>query len=824
MYFEKFKINKDYIVFQSERDPREKDPENKLGICSPYIFSTKDMDNQTKNSKRIIIFIKDIKEILIKRTLLMKQSIELFNKSGKSFFFNFFRISKCNEICNILKNECKCSIEDGSKDSVRKIVNLFKKGEISNYEYLLYLNKLATRTFNDLSQYPIFPWLVNDITKLIEDNEKEEEFPESQIEENCPEPYLRDMNYPISMQNPEKRKAEIAKFLDDVNCMSFPYHLGTHYSTSSYIFYYLMRNNPYCQNLIKLQNYRQENPNRMFLSFKDTQKILKSSTDNRELIPDIFCYVDFFCNVNCALFGFRSNNNVLVDDFNISEDYTLYRNINNNIISKFVECLYVNKKLLNNVNTSKGISKWVDIIFGKKQLPDKEEERAESCNIFGKSTYEKITDLENKLTKYIEQFKKDKNLEKKLLTKIQNKINIINNFGICPSKILSESYFYEGRNSSNLPLKKPKKELFAENYFYFTKYNGIYFNIFQNSKENPPVKRVQIWENLESKEKIYICGNFESEFPTIDNKSEFSKYLYKPNYVITIITLINNYNNSEIFILTCRYFGNYFKVQNLDKEIKILCEDFVTTITSRNSTKNDNIFYLGLKNGKLAKWKLNIIPNENLNTKQKKSKSSMFYLEEKKHIYDHKASITAIEINNKKNIIATSGEDKFIHIRKLCDFEILTVINLTYCFGNPLISKSQNIFPSLIRISELNCIYVLIYDLEENNNFIRGYTLNGLFFAQTELSRREEYFYNNIIIDKNGNLIVGLYNQNKILKLNCYNLEPKIIKELQKKGKERKKPDHIGTKWIEFDETNDLFIILFENECQINLINEEGKK
>ena len=45
---------------------------------------------------------------------------------------------------------------------------------------------------------------------------------------------------------------------------TFPFHLGTHYSTSSYIFYYLMRNNPYCQNMIKLQNYKQENPNRMF--------------------------------------------------------------------------------------------------------------------------------------------------------------------------------------------------------------------------------------------------------------------------------------------------------------------------------------------------------------------------------------------------------------------------------------------------------------------------------------------------------------------------------------------------------------------------------
>ena len=346
----------------------------------------------------------------------MKQSIEIFNKFGKSYFFNFFNIEQCENACKILTNLCKCSIEEGSKETIKKVVNLFKKGDISNYEYLLYLNKLATRSFNDLSQYPVFPWLVTDITRLIsEDRNPYENNKETPGDEN--ESNLRDMNYPISMQNPNKREAEIEKFIEDSNCTSFPYHLGTHYSTSSYIFYYLMRNNPYCQNLIKLQNYRQENPNRMFLTFKDTQKILKSSTDNRELIPDIYCYVDFFCNVNCAFFGMRANNDILVDDFSIDENYRIENNKYTNLISNFVEFLYVSKKLLNDINMSKGISQWVDIIFGKKQLP-KEEERAESCNIFGKLTYEQRIDLREKLNKYIKAYEKDTKNEKKYISKL----------------------------------------------------------------------------------------------------------------------------------------------------------------------------------------------------------------------------------------------------------------------------------------------------------------------------------------------------------------------------------------------------------------------
>lgn len=35
-------------------------------------------------------------------------------------------------------------------------------GEITNFEYLMELNKLAGRTFNDLMQYPVFPFILSD--------------------------------------------------------------------------------------------------------------------------------------------------------------------------------------------------------------------------------------------------------------------------------------------------------------------------------------------------------------------------------------------------------------------------------------------------------------------------------------------------------------------------------------------------------------------------------------------------------------------------------------------------------------------------------------
>lgn len=38
----------------------------------------------------------------------------------------------------------------------------WQRGHLSNYQYLLHLNNLADRSCNDLSQYPIFPWVIDD--------------------------------------------------------------------------------------------------------------------------------------------------------------------------------------------------------------------------------------------------------------------------------------------------------------------------------------------------------------------------------------------------------------------------------------------------------------------------------------------------------------------------------------------------------------------------------------------------------------------------------------------------------------------------------------
>lgn len=40
--------------------------------------------------------------------------------------------------------------------------SLWVHGQISNFEYIMFLNTISNRSFNDLSQYPVFPWIISD--------------------------------------------------------------------------------------------------------------------------------------------------------------------------------------------------------------------------------------------------------------------------------------------------------------------------------------------------------------------------------------------------------------------------------------------------------------------------------------------------------------------------------------------------------------------------------------------------------------------------------------------------------------------------------------
>ena len=836
IYFGKMHFTYDFILFESEKDDPRYTPLNeidleeffKYAISSKSSFSNNKKEKQKKKS--ILIFSTEIKEIIQRRTLLVNQSIEIFNKNGKSFFFNFFTTEQVKQVYIYLKKINNYLSEqfyfntDNNKDDIKLILESFHKGRITNYEYILNLNKYSTRTYNDLSQYPIFPWLLLDHSKI-------NDILNNLVNNKNVNNDLRDMKYPISAQTQEKRETLILKFEQDKE--KFPVHFGAHYSNSAYIFYYLMRLNPYSQGLIELQNYKLEDPNRAFNSLKELEEIIISAFDNRELIPDFYCYIDFFINLNCSFYGIK-NVDIIIDDC-IMDNFIPNKYVNT--ISTYINLLYNLKRLLNHRYISEKLNAWVDNIFGKKQLPKKDEKYKDSCNIFKKQSYEQKLNLEKKIEKYKQQYKLNKNNKTKIYGKFINKVDIVTFFGMVPKQILFDSNLYGGDNKT--PENIFKRYISGKDkYIYFTKLSNDNFLILKKDVNNKTkTKNLIICENNISKGKIiFDCKYINSlKYRRCFKIKEKCISLYKINYAIAVFQIeVNKYFIT--FVLSCRYLGNYFKIQSNDYKLNIFCEDLVTCIKERNfCNKGKNYFYTGLLNGKLTEWKI-ICKNNNIDNKNKIKNNFNYEIKEKKHIYAHNSSITSIEIYNSQNLIITAGEDKFIYIRKVYDFELLTVIDLTYTFGNEIISKNKNIFPSFIKISDLNLIYVLIYDYDSNQNFIRGYNLNGLFFAQTNptnfIGKDNTYLhFNNISFTKNSDLIVWFYNSKKLKVLNAWDLNPIQNKDLIKgiinnkdtKDKDRDKNNNI-IKYIEYNYNSKEFYKLYENEFIIMTSKEKEKQ
>ena len=54
-------------------------------------------------------------------------------------------------------------LDEDSADFLRRwdITDLWTNDRMSNFDYLMCLNQAAGRSFQDITQYPVFPWLFN---------------------------------------------------------------------------------------------------------------------------------------------------------------------------------------------------------------------------------------------------------------------------------------------------------------------------------------------------------------------------------------------------------------------------------------------------------------------------------------------------------------------------------------------------------------------------------------------------------------------------------------------------------------------------------------
>ncbi|XP_064816491.1 lysosomal-trafficking regulator-like, partial [Oncorhynchus masou masou] len=271
---------------------------------------------------------------------------------------------------NILTSDLPNLLEYGN---ITALTHLWGSGQISNFEYLTHLNKHSGRSFNDLMQYPVFPFILKDYISETLD------LGDSSI--------YRNLNKPIAVQSKEKedRYVDNYKYLeeeyrkgahdDDPMPPVQPYHYGSHYSNSGTVLHFLVRMPPFTKMFLAYQDQSFDIPDRTFHSMNTTWRLssFESMTDAKELIPEFFYLPEFLVNREGFDFGVRQNSE-RVNHVNLPpwarNDPRLF--------------ILIHRQALESDQVSQTLCQWIDLVFGLKQ---KGKAAVHAINVFHPATY-----------------------------------------------------------------------------------------------------------------------------------------------------------------------------------------------------------------------------------------------------------------------------------------------------------------------------------------------------------------------------------------------------------------------------------------------------
>ncbi|XP_037640849.1 neurobeachin-like protein 2 isoform X2 [Sebastes umbrosus] len=348
--------------------------------------------------------LSQLREVHLRRYNLRRSALELFFIDQAHYFINFRKKVRNKVYSRILGLRPPNLFYFGSRSpqELLKASGLTQKWvcrEISNFEYLMQLNTISGRTYNDLSQYPVFPWILCDYTSPILDLEDPSVF--------------RDLSKPIGVVNARHAQNVREKYesFEDSTGTIDKFHYGTHYSNAAGVMHYMIRMEPFTTLHIQLQSGRFDCADRQFHSVAAAwQARIESPADVKELIPEFFYYPEVLQNMN----GFDLGRLQISQD--PVADVLLPR-----WASSREDFIRQHRKALECEHVSNHLHEWIDLIFGYKQ---RGEEAVNALNVFYYCTYEGAVDLDAIANE----------TERKALE------GIISNFGQTPCQLLKEPH------------------------------------------------------------------------------------------------------------------------------------------------------------------------------------------------------------------------------------------------------------------------------------------------------------------------------------------------------------------------------------------------
>ncbi|PWN32498.1 beach-domain-containing protein [Meira miltonrushii] len=300
-------------------------------------------------------------------------------------------------------------LQRGSGHAFGSITQRWTEGKMSNFEYLMCLNTASGRTYQDITQYPIMPFILRDYASETLDLSNPESF--------------RDLSLPMGAQQINRRKQFQERYeqLDEMyqmeggsgGTMPAPFHYGTHYSTAATVSGFLIRLRPFDKIVKALQGGTFDLADRTFGSIGHAYHSAAEGSlgDVRELIPEAFYLPDFLVNANKFDFG-QMQSGAVVNDVELppwaQNDPLLF--------------IKLHREALESDFVSQRLHLWIDLIFGYKQ---RGQAAVDATNCFHELSYQDgsvdIHTIESPLER-------------------QAVLKTIHMFGVCPRQLFKEPH------------------------------------------------------------------------------------------------------------------------------------------------------------------------------------------------------------------------------------------------------------------------------------------------------------------------------------------------------------------------------------------------
>lgn len=243
----------------------------------------------------------------------------------------------------------------------------WQRREMTTFEYLMRLNEAAGRSFNDLSQYPVLPWVLADYESAVLDLTSPASF--------------RDLSKPMGAQTPARAAAAAAAYAAlEGDPDTPPFHHGSFYCSPGGVLHGLLRLAPFAALHVELQGGCFDHADRLLHGVGSAwHSAVSSSYDNRELPPEWFTAPAAFRNESHLPLG-TCQDGAAVGDVALP----VWAGGSAEAFCR------MHRAALESEHVSQHIHAWIDLVFGAKQRGP---EAAAALNVFHYTCYEGEVDV-----------------------------------------------------------------------------------------------------------------------------------------------------------------------------------------------------------------------------------------------------------------------------------------------------------------------------------------------------------------------------------------------------------------------------------------------